>query len=93
MKKIKELVKDILFLFVVILVFNIVISKGLAKTEYKTCDYTVKDGDTVWNIASDICNENNELYIKNVVSDIRKINELDEPTIYAGQVIMLPIYN
>ena len=93
MKKIKELVKDILFLFVVILVFNIVISKGLARTDYKTCSYIVKDGDTVWNIASDICNENNELYIKNVVSDIRKINELDEPTIYAGQVIMLPIYN
>lgn len=93
MKRVKELIKDVLFILIIIIIFKTVVTYQLAKTQYETYEYTVNHGETLWNIAADICEDNEELYIKNVIKDIREINGLETPTIYVGQTINLPIYN
>jgi len=93
MKRVKELIKDVLFILIMIIIFKTVVTYQLAKTQYETYEYTVNNGETLWNIAADICEDNDELYIKNVINDIREINDLENPTIYVGQTIQLPIYN
>lgn len=92
MKKIREMIKNILFILVIILIFKALISYELAKTEYKVYEYTVKGNDTLWSIAGQICDKNEELYIRKVIVDIKEINELEDSTIYIGQTIKLPIY-
>ena len=93
MIRVKEIIKNILFILALIIIFNTIISYELAKSEYKTYSYVVVGGDTIWSIATNICSNNENLYIKNVIKDIREINNLDEPIIYIGQEIELPIYN
>lgn len=93
MENLKKMIKNILFILVVILFFKTIISYQLAKTEYKTYDYTVHANDTLWNIASEICTYNEDVYIRKVITDIKQINNMKESIIYEGQTIMLPIYN
>lgn len=93
MKKVKELLKDVLFILILIIIFKTVVNYELAKTNYETYEYTVNSGETLWNIATKICDKNQDLYIKKVINDIRDINDLENPTIYVGQTLQLPIYN
>ncbi len=55
--------------------------------------YTVQSGDTLWSIASDF---NREYYdqrkdVRKIIYTIRKANNIDGNTIYAGQELDLPI--
>lgn len=93
MKNLKKMIKNILFILVLIFLFKTVISYQLAKTEYQTYNYTVNANDTLWNIASNICSKNKDIYIRKVITDIKEINNMSESVIYEGQTIMLPIYN
>ncbi len=93
MKNLKKMIKNILFILVLIFLFKTVISYQLAKTEYQTYNYTVNANDTLWNIASNICSKNRDIYIRKVITDIKEINNMSESVIYEGQTIMLPIYN
>ena len=93
MKNLKKMIKNILFILVLIFLFKTVISYQLAKTQYQTYNYTVNANDTLWNIASNICSKNRDIYIRKVITDIKEINNMSESVIYEGQTIMLPIYN
>lgn len=93
MKNLKQMIKNILFILVLIFIFKAFMSYQLAKTEYKTYNYTVNANDTLWNIASNICSKNRDIYIRKVITDIKEINNMSESIIYEGQTIMLPIYN
>lgn len=93
MKKIRVMVKNILFILVVMLLLKAIVSYQLAKTEYSTYNYSVKGNDTIWTIATKICSENENLYIRKVIVDIKKLNDLNDSTIYIGQTLKLPIYN
>lgn len=90
MKKVKELSKNILLILIFILLFKLVLTYQLAKTEYKTYDYTVQSQDTLWTIASKISDE--ETNIRNTIIDIKEINQMEDAQIYEGQTIKLPIY-
>ena len=90
MKKVKELSKNILMILVFILLFKMVLSYQLAKTEYKTYDYTVQTQDTLWTIAAKITDE--ESNIRNTIIEIKEIYEMEDAQIYAGQTLKLPIY-
>lgn len=90
MEKVKELTKNILMILIFILLFKMVISYQLAKTEYKTYDYTVQKQDTLWTIAAKISEE--ESNIRNTIIEIKEINQMEDAKIYEGQTIKLPIY-
>lgn len=55
--------------------------------------YTVKSGDTLWSIASNINKEHykQEKDIRKIVYAIRKANDLKGNTIYSGQTLTLPL--
>ena len=92
-KKLKNMIKNIILLFIIIIIIKTLASYQLAKSELKTYDYIVKQNDTLWSIAGQICKQDETLNIKNVIIDITNINEIENSTIYSGQVIKLPIYN
>ena len=82
MKKIKEMIKNTLFILIIILSFKVLISY----------EYIVKGNDTLWTIAGQICDKNDDLYIRKVIVDIKEMNKLEDSIIYIGQTIKLPIY-
>lgn len=91
MENVKKMVKNIILIVAVLLLFKAAISYQIAKTDYNTYDYLVVNNDTLWTIAGQICDENKN--IRNVIIDIKEINNLKDSTIYVGQTIKLPIYN
>ncbi len=91
MENVRKMVKNIILIVAVLLLFKAAISYQIAKTDYNTYDYLVVNNDTLWTIAGQICDENKN--IRNVIIDIKEINNLKDSTIYVGQTIKLPIYN
>ena len=93
-KIIRENKVNILVVFVVLFfVFLISTNFSFGKNELRTKEIIVSENDTIWNISKDICNNSNDdLNIQFVVNKIKKINNLSNSDIYAGQVIKIPIY-
>lgn len=77
------------FLFIMLVIIysvGCVTSAGKdIKKEYRTV--TVKPGDTLWDIASKYCGN---MDIRKYIYQIKKINNLDDAVIYAGQKLCLP---
>lgn len=91
MENIKKMIKNVALIVAILLLFKAAISYQIAKTEYSTYDYLVVSNDTLWTIAGEICDEDKN--IRNVIIDIKEINDIKDSTIYVGQTIKLPIYN
>lgn len=53
-------------------------------------DYTVKSGDTLWNIASEACPEGMD--VREYIHEISKMNGIDDGRIRPGQTIELYHY-
>ena len=53
-------------------------------------DYTVKSGDTLWNIASEACPE--DMDVREYIHEISKMNGIDDGSIRPGQTIELYHY-
>lgn len=92
MENVRKMVRNIVLIVIVLLLFKAAVSYQIAKTEYNTYDYLVVSNDTLWTIASDINNKGDK-HIRNVIIDIKEINDMKDSTIYVGQTIKLPIYN
>lgn len=63
-----------------------------AKQNITKKEIIIKNGQTIWNIANEICNENNNLKVQNVVLDIKKINNLESSVIYENQKLLVYEY-
>ena len=92
MKRIKNILIDSIFILIIFVIFNILITKYVAKTKLKYEGYIVKSGDTIWSIATDLAKQNSEKYIKSIINDIKRLNSLEDVIIYEGQEILIPIY-
>ena len=82
----------VLFIFALILIFSFCTSFNLGKKQVCTYELEVKSNDTIWNIANNICKNNNNLNIQNVIIEIKDLNELSSSDIYVGQTLNVPIY-
>lgn len=89
---IEKVIKNISFLFIAIVIVVIVTSNVSAKREFITSEITIDKADTLWAIAGNISDENNELNIQQVIYDIQEINGLKNSDIYVGQVLQVPVY-
>lgn len=90
----KVLIKNIVILFIILSVLGTLMTFSNAKEEISISEYTVVQNDTLWDIASKICEDSDrdDLNIKKVIKQIKKINSLDSNNIYSGQTIELPVY-
>jgi len=88
----KRLFVNILFVLGLFIIFNILTSQIFGKKEIKTTDITIKSGDTLWGISSNICKEDSSLNIQEVIYDIKEINNLTSSDIIEGNVIQVPVY-
>ena len=66
-----------------------VLAKEPADTEVSYVTVTVQSGDTLWTIAKEHFPEEDP---RDVIYEIRKINDISNYTIYAGEDILLPAY-
>ena len=88
-----KIVRNILFLLALFIIFNIFTSQIFGKKELKTAEITIKNGDTLWGISSNICKKDSSLNIQEVIYDIKEINSLESSNIVVGSSIYIPIYN
>jgi len=80
------------FIVVVVLMVGItgVALNVVGGLEYdSTEEYTVRNGDTIWGIASN-ANPNSRYNVNEIVFEIKDINDIDS-TINAGDVIEVPV--
>lgn len=87
-------------MIMVITLFMINTNKATAKTingsanEYKYfTSITIEPGDTLWNIASNYCNSNDNGSINAYIDEVCNINRIDKDTIKVGQKIIIPYYS
>jgi nucleoid-associated protein YgaU len=62
------------------------VSNAMQEPVYETV--IVKSGDTVWDIAKD-CGDNKQ-DVRQVIQTIYKLNGMDSPKIYPGQILRIP---
>ena len=89
----KKIIRNILFLLVVFMLFNMLTSTIFGKKDLKTTSITVKSGDTLWGISKKICSNDTSLNIQEVIYDIKEINGLDSNEIITGSSLYVPVYN
>jgi len=74
--------------FVAALVLLLASSVMAAGPEPETVDYRVLPGDTLWTIAQEV-EEGGD--VRDVVAEIRNLNDLDSSLILPGQVLLVPV--
>ena len=91
---IEKIFKNVLILFVIFSIFGIFTSFNLGKKQIETKELVIENEDTIWNIASNVCNksDNENLNVQNIVIEIKEINNLTTSQIYEGQVLNIPVY-
>ncbi|MBE5821002.1 MAG: LysM peptidoglycan-binding domain-containing protein [Clostridiales bacterium] len=80
----------VLAILIILFGFN---NNSLSKTEIKYEDFTIGSNDSLWNIAT-LVKENNINYnkkdVREIVYELKQINNLDNSDIYNNQVIKIP---
>jgi len=74
--------------FVVALVLLLASSVMAAGPEPMTADYRVLPGDTLWTIAQEVEQDGD---VRDVVAEIRSLNDLDSSLIIPGQILLVPV--
>lgn len=85
----KELIISLVFALVMILSSVLFVAFAASQTtEVEYMGYIVKAGDTLWSIADEHAGNHN---LKDVIALIKEKNEMRDSTIYAGDIILVPI--
>lgn len=72
-----------------LLTLTIVIGVSAKDNAPEYNEVIVYSGDTLWDIAAEI--SNNQVDVRKIIKEIRTLNELNDATIYEGQVLLVPI--
>ena len=75
-----------IFLVIIISIFNLCFAKTI-EVETEEEEYVVQTGDTIWSIAGEFKNNNQD--IRNYIYELRNLNNLDDCIIYPGQVLKI----
>ena len=80
-------------ILMIILFISILDTKSLSRTEINYIEFTVSSNDTLWKIAN-IVKENNINYnnkdVREIIFEIKQINNLKNSNLYNNQVITIP---
>lgn len=83
---------NILMLAICLIIISFISQKCIAEKQIEVKEITISEYNTLWNIASEICEDNDNLNVQKVIIEIKKINNLDSSNIYVGQQLFIPIY-
>ncbi|MEA1974409.1 MAG: LysM peptidoglycan-binding domain-containing protein [Bacillota bacterium] len=88
--KTRFIISIILLTIVFILLFSLLTNtyKSFAMNEVEYIEVKIKSGDTIWNIAKEYRQENQD--IRELVYIIIKVNNIKNSIIYEGQKIKIP---
>ncbi len=90
-RSLKLLLRNVVILFLFIMVLHFIFNSLLAKKEFVTKELVVMPGDTLWSIANEMVDEDNtDVY--RIMYDIKEINNMTDSIIYVGDIIFVPIY-
>lgn len=85
----KKFIRSITILtFLLIGLFNISIANA-DKKEAEIIDYTIAPGETLWSIAGEYTPSSKD--IRETIYEIKKLNNMENSNIYAGQTIQIKI--
>lgn len=87
----KKIFQNIFILVVIIIAISMFLNVSLGKDQLTTKTLVVESGATLWNIANNICKDNADLNVQNVILHIKKLNSLQNSMIYEGQELL--VYN
>ena len=77
-----------ILIFLLIGLFNISIA-NTDKKEAEIIDYTITLGETLWNIAGEYTPNSKD--VRETIYEIKKLNNMTDSNIYAGQTIKIKI--
>lgn len=77
-----------ILIFLLIGLFNISIA-NTDKKEAEIIDYTITPGETLWSIAGEYTPNSKD--VRETIYEIKKINNMTDSNIYAGQTIKIKI--
>lgn len=90
----KKFIKMIIIIVVSILFFGVIgIKNTYSKVEVQLREEYVYNGDTLWSIAEKESKENKYYEkedIRNIVYDIKKVNNMENSSLEVGQKILIP---
>ena len=92
---VKKFVRSIVVVLLIIFGVSLICAKGtLSHKEAEYKKVYVSEGDTLWTIAGEM-QKNNDYYrnkdIRYIISDVKKINNLESSNIYVNQELMVPV--
>lgn len=87
----KRIFVNISLLLLVLFISNFGIGKIEGSKHMGTKNVVILPSDTLWSIAKETCSNKN-IKIENCMIQIKKINNLNNSTIYAGQTLKIPVY-
>lgn len=92
----KKFVRSIVILLIILIFILIIfINKAYSNSDIKYIEEYVVKGETLWSIAEKQVKENKYFYnkdIRNVVYDLKQINNMKTSEIHEGMKIKIPIY-
>jgi LysM repeat protein len=62
---------------------------GAAIEPAMTMEHRVRSGDTLWAIATDLATPGED--VRDLVADLKQLNELDSSELHPGQIVLVPI--
>ena len=83
-----------IFMAIMGLVCTFVIATGITSISAKeicgTRTVTVERGDSLWSLVSENCSQNDN--IRRIISEVKKINNLENTCLQVGDSLIIPIY-
>lgn len=91
-----KFIRSVIILVALIFLILLGMTNTYSKTEVVYKENYIFDGDTLWSVAEEQTNTN-EYYknkdIREVIYEIKKINNIEDGKLEIGQKIVIPYYN
>lgn len=92
---VKKFIRTISILVILILIIILFTNKTYSKVDTKYKEESIILGDTLWSISQEEA-KNNKYFenkdIREIVSEIKRINKLDNLDLKEGQKLLIPTY-
>lgn len=92
---VKKFIRTMSILVILILIIILFSNKTYSKVDTKYKEESIILGDTLWNISQEEA-KNNKYFenkdIREIVSEIKRINKLDNLNLKEGQKLLIPTY-